>query len=992
MVFKHISPLLRVCIVSMFRSFSIRFFGLALLVLTLVALGRVPVVHGQQSLPRAGRSFSFGIIEGPDNLIDSTQGPLSQLTLTVVSMYSGCGVVVSPSGYFLDFTFAPGAATVIDLPYNLMQRYDLGKTNKGILVHTSQPVNLVLHDYAPEAGDATQILPDDALDTNYVSAGWGIYDDPGERNNSECLVTSPFDSTLVTITPSVNTMNGELAGVPFTVRLDRGECYIMKADTSGQPSDPSLSGSTIVSTKPVSVIVGLTCAYVPLGYESCNELMDELIGKKWWGSHFFFQPLGNADSTIVVVLTSDQQFFARINNGFAGSTNGRIMAQFLGSAEIRTFDNNSRPIRVEAQQLARGSNETFDFSGISDPTLVTVLDTSFYSDTVIWNTPNFGNGVGFANWVPVICPTADLSRMTLDGLPIPGALSSVINGSNFSAINPSIYPGEHTIISPDPIFALVTGFSQADAYSFMAGTPGAPLPPDTSIHQLLLQADSARVCEVFGVTASLIPPIQPNTSGKAENVMSLTIPVTYDPATLKFLRIEPHAVLMNAQYSVDSSTAGTITVSIAGVPFLSGSDLFRIVFEGREQASATTVGKNSGAFGCGDATEIINYVPATFAVAPALDTLRRTFALSNTPAEICKPLTVALTSDSILTAEDQFALSEIEITFDTSTQQLVKPSAGAVLAGLGYKTSGQAIGDYKLVLDTPVTLTGGDTLLLLQFLPGARSASTVIHAHLTYVRCYDTLTRDLTLTYPISPLYDTTHTTLTVSTSPVSFGNQAVVDVVLSGLPAAAQVKQFDLYLTYNHNVLTYQQSDLAGTILANWPQPLVSRGTATDTLHFSSSIVTLPVSGILAHMRFTTYVADSSFSPVAITSSLNGVSAGCPITFISPLSSADFIGRDLCGDSVLRSFMHGVRITIDKAEIDGAGMLHVILHSAITTTVTLTLTDILGRIVWSMDITCGPGLVDRKFQLPPGLPSGTLTLRVASGQSVISRQLSLVK
>jgi hypothetical protein len=89
---------------------------------------------------------------------------------------------------------------------------------------------------------------------------------------------------------------------------------------------------------------------------------------------------------------------------------------------------------------------------------------------------------------------------------------------------------------------------------------------------------------------------------------------------------------------------------------------------------------------------------------------------------------------------------------------------------------------------------------------------------------------------------------------------------------------------------------------------------------------------------------------------------------------------------------MHGVRITIDKAEIDGAGMLHVILHSAITTTVTLTLTDILGRIVWSMDITCGPGLVDRKFQLPPGLPSGTLTLRVESGQSVISRQLSLVK
>ena len=983
----------------MFRSFNIRFFGLIRrggFVLALLALGQVPIVHGQTVLPRAGRSFSFGIIEGPDNLIDSTQGPLSQLTLTVVSMYSGCGVVVSPSGFFLDFTFAPGAATVIDLPYDLMQRSDIGKTNKGILVHTSEPVNLVLHDYAPEAGDASQILPDDALDTSYVSFGWGIWDDPSdptpERNTMEFLVTATSDSTLVTITPSVSTLNGEPALVPFTVRLDRGECYIVKADTSDQPSDPSLSGSTIISTKPVSVIAGLTCAYVPVAVESCQELMDELVGKKWWGSHFFVQPLGNADSAVVLVLTSDRPFFARINNGFAGSNNNRLVAQFAGPAEISTFDANG-PIRVEAQQLTRGSSFATDFNLSSDPTLVTVLDTQYYADTLIWNTPNFNNGQGFENWVPIICPTVDLSRITLDGAPLTaaGAQSSVIHGSEYSAINPSLFSGEHTLISPDPIFALVTGFANSDAYSFMAGTAGSPISQDTSVHQLLLQADSARVCSEFGVSASLVPPLQPDTGGKSENVMSLTIPVTYDPAVLKFIRVEPHAVLLNAHYTVDSSTPGTITISVAGVPFLTGSDLFRIVFEGRKQVSATTVGNNSGAFGCGDANEIINFVPATFAVGPALDTLRRTFALSNSPATICTPLTVALTSDSILTAEDQFALSNIEIIFDTSTQQLVTSTPGAVLAGVKLTTAGQATGDYTVDLATPTTLAGGDTLLRLQFLPGPHSSATVLHARLTYVRCYDTLTRDLTLSYSISQRFDTSHTTLTVSTSPVSLGDQAVTDVSLAGLPANAHVKQFDLYLTYNHDVLTYQQSDLAGTILANWPPPILNRGLATDTLQFAAPVYLSPA-GILAHLQFTTYVSDSAYSPVAVLSSLNGDSGGCPITYISPLASADFLGKDLCGDSILRSFMHGTRITIDEAEIDPAGILHVVLHSAIASTVTLTLTDILGRVVWSAQVSCGVGQIERQFMLPAGLPSGTLTLRVESGRSVVSRPLLLVK
>ncbi len=973
----------------MFHSSINRFFGGTLVLALLIAMGSV-AVRAQQTFPRAGRSFSFGVIEGPDDLLGDSAQQQTTLQLSVVSMYSGCGVIVSPSGYFLDFSFVPGTPTLIDLPYYLMQRFDLGKTNKGILVHTSEPVNLMLEDYVLQAGDGTQIYPDDALDTNYLTFGWGIYDDPGERNIMEFLVTATEDSTLVTITPTVNTLDGGTAGVPFEVRLDRGDCYIAKADISGAPADPSLSGSTIVSTKPVSVIAGLTCAYVPLGYESCQEIMDELVGKKWWGSHFFVEPMGNDDSGVVMVFTGDRPFFAKINNGFSSSTGNRIVATFTGPAEIHTFDNNG-PVRVEAHQLARGSD--FSQTGVSDPTLVTVLDTAYYADTLIWNTPNLGS---FQNWVPIIYPTNALSGITLDNAPLSstGAVSSVINGSEYSAINPSLYPGFHSLISPEPLFAIGSGFGLADAYSFLPGTAGSKLPPDTAVHKILLTADSGgRVCSEFGVSAALVPPIVPDSTVKPENVMSLTIPISYDPAVMHFLRVEPHAVLLNqAMYSVDSSTPGIIIISIAGVPFLGGSDLFRVVFEGRASTAATPVGNNStGLFGCGDATESLSILPTALAIQAATDTLRRTFALSNSPATICTPLTVALTSDSVLHAADGFALASIEVTFDTAAQQLVNTSAGEVLNGIPFKESDAAIGDYRLILNTPATLAGGDTLLLLQFVPDASATSATLHATLTYIRCYDTLTRNVTLTYPISPLEDTTSTALSILTSTVSLGNQALVDILLSGLPASAEVHAFDLYLTYNHDVVSYDQANPVGTITANWPTPQIHRGEETDTLHFASPILTLASSGILAHLLFTTYVADSASTPIEVTSSLQGISGGCPIFYIAPLSITAFDGRDLCGDSVLRYFMQQGRITLKIARIE-SGNLHVVIQSPSNADVTLTLTDVLGRIVWQGTLACGDGTTTHDFPLPASLPSGQLTLSLTSERNVISRQLLLVK
>ncbi len=906
----------------MFRSFLLRFspgsLRMGAAVLLLVVASAVPRAgHTQTVLPRAGQSFSFGIIDGPYTFTDSASALQStNLILTVVSAYSGCGIVTSPSGYSQDFSFAPGAPTIITLPLDLIHLNDLGKTEKGLLVHTTEPVNLVLHDYIPYGGDATQILPDNALDTSYVTCGWGIWDDPsdGENDLTEFIVTATSDSTFVTITPSVRTLLNQADSVPFTVMLNHGECYIVKSDTSDHPSDPSLSGSTIHSTKPVSVISGLTCGYVPVGVQACNELMDELIGRKWWGTHFFVQPLDINDSGGQLVLTSNTDFVAKINNNTFNSANGRLSMPFTGDLEIHTMNNLGSPFPVEAHQLTRSFSDCDSESG--DPSLVSVLDTSAYSDTALWNTPSFF----FSHSVPIICRTADLGIATLDGTPLNllGAPSSIINGSSYSAMNPRVKTGIHKILSPDPVFAISAGFYIADSYTFIAGTAGSHLPEDSTGHAVLLQADSAQTCTDFTVTASLGTPIT-----DSEGVITFTITIMYDPSTLQLVGINPLTVLLNATYTVDTSIPGTVKITILGTPLIAGSNLFQLIFEGWKSTAATTVSLNGGATTiCGDDSENITGLPTTFRVRPSTDTFPRQFLLSNTNAALCEQLTVALNTDSILTPADGLILSKIVVLYNPLKEQLQGMAPGNLLAGKNYSEITLPLGDFQLIMTKPGLISGGSSVFRLEFTPLMPSAADTIQVQVYYLECGDTLTRDLSIVFPIAKsygfsaplaeLFDSTPTCLSKDTgiligdsicAPLTITNISATDSNWTVINANGQPLTFPitvegysdipLLITFHPQALGEQQDSVTITYTyfdSTYTRKISLFGIGSmpgtfqfpKTLDFGSASVCAPLDSLLAF-------ANPTCDPVKVDS----VRVTSPFVLVSKLPMTVKAGKD---------------------------------------------------------------------------------------------------
>jgi len=209
-----------------------------------------------------------------------------------------------------------------------------------------------------------------------------------------------------------------------------------------------------------------------------------------------------------------------------------------------------------------------------------------------------------------------------------------------------------------------------------------------------------------------------------------------------------------------------------------------------------------------------------------------------------------------------------------------------------------------------------------------------------------------------------------------------------------AVVKQFDLFLTYDHDVMQLIRVDQSATLTEAWPTPGMHIGMLTDTLSFSNTLASLGMQGPLAHLLFRTYVTDTSATSLVLTSTLPGTLANCP-TIFSTGTTGLFEGKGLCGDSLFRHVMAGEKIVIQSIRVEGGGAtasLVVTIQSPIEQMVDITIVDLLGRPIWSGKVHIYPGHQQIRVALPIAVASGEYIFRLEAERHAVSRAVLVGK
>lgn len=368
--------------------------------------------------------------------------------------------------------------------------------------------------------DGYLALPVSSLGQKYQVAS---YEDP-TNNTAQFLpsytsIVGVYDNTRVTFrlggfeNMMVPLLSGDTlrANEVMRVTLNEGDVWLIPG--IGPFND--LTGSTISATKPVNVLSGTFCAYIPSHIAACDFIIEQELPENIWGKKYHVTPIQARKNYGLIKIFAKkpmtQTFFdglpsATIQN--PGGLNGK------GWIETRAgFDATPRPVVVssnEAINVVQYNPGQQDDGVENDPFQLQLSPLQQYQTEIVFNTPGIRGGFGFKdNFINLVY------KATLDGgLPQDIEIAEVLDGQfrwmpleAFSG-NPGtpfndfaedgrryysktirlLYDGVYKLRANDPFVAYAYGYDSYDSYGFPTSVATADLEsPDTLAPFLIFQ-------------------------------------------------------------------------------------------------------------------------------------------------------------------------------------------------------------------------------------------------------------------------------------------------------------------------------------------------------------------------------------------------------------------------------------------------------------------------------------------------------------------------
>ena len=351
--------------------------------------------------------------------------------------------------------------------------------NKGIHVYTNNEglISVLVMNYRHASiGEYVAYPSQDIPDLNqyqYYAVSIGAIPD---YTLSGVLLTGVKNNTTVTIIPTQtitvpeNIQNPSspnvtiTAGTPFSITLHRMQTFLFGALAV------DITGTSIVSNKPLSVVSGHECGNVPSSYCCCQHITEQIPPTVTWGRQFLLTPYSGRSGQYYKILAAENQttFNVTCDNGIVStvylSTSGSTITKYSTTNTYCSIVSD-KPILVN--QLGA----SYEVDNIGDPVISMVPSINHYSEKIKFVSPPIsGSRPVTSHYINIATTSQD--TVLMDGSVLSLTWNTIYNDNNIIGYGAQVQITDlnsHTITSQSKLSVLVYGFGDFTGYSYSAG-------------------------------------------------------------------------------------------------------------------------------------------------------------------------------------------------------------------------------------------------------------------------------------------------------------------------------------------------------------------------------------------------------------------------------------------------------------------------------------------------------------------------------------------
>ncbi|XP_072920531.1 uncharacterized protein [Hemitrygon akajei] len=410
--------------------------------------GLVLTETGSQGLVISGRKFLAIFLENHSNT--------AILALNIITYEKAANVNVSISvpPFFRAQTIGASNSAVVNLePIYMLKGNEISK--KVITITADEDISVVVLNTRYNTQDAYLNLPVVNLGTTYFVVTYNGF----RTNHRQFAIANGNENVQVTVTVAGAVVYNGIQysdKQKFTFNMEPNQ-------TTQFQSEVDLTGTKVVSSKPVAVFSGNRC--IMISSTDCDHVAEQLFPVDKWSYSFAVFPLLNKETTdLVTVIAGENDTAVSIyseegNVNFVLQEGSHINLTVNGGMIV----NSAKAVMVTYLSTG-GSNKlvpTFD------PFLMNVIPSAYFNSFYVFVT--FAN---FYNYILIISSTPNYQQIVLDGKPLSSYPSENTTFWDFTATR--IYlgktAGRYVIMHTDALFGIyVYGIARGEAYGYSIG-------------------------------------------------------------------------------------------------------------------------------------------------------------------------------------------------------------------------------------------------------------------------------------------------------------------------------------------------------------------------------------------------------------------------------------------------------------------------------------------------------------------------------------------